>query len=145
MRIRMYGKGSVFSVSEAKKIVEGSFLSEKNDLEYKMKRVVRWEKRLRELKDPQMVAKVEKLLSTFQNLCTQHHIKWVTNQDQWSSTLYATYIKDDVTLDLYADLNVNPDKLWANFYSKKNNAMALRIYIGKEVRITNRILQCLLK
>jgi hypothetical protein len=145
MRIRMYGQKSTFAVAKATEQINGYFLSEKADLENKMKRVARWEKRLAQLKDPKMLANVQELLTRFDELAIKHHVTWVESQDQWSSEIYAKYVKDDVTLDLYVDLNVSPDKLWANFYSRKHRAVALRIYIGKEVRVTDKILACILK
>ena len=144
MKIYLYGPAS-FTVDKVLQSVKGNLHTERTDLENKMKRVARWQKRLNQLNDPQIVTKVQNLLVQFQELTTKHNITWVDATDKWSSTMYAAYVKGDVSLDLYLDLNVTPDKLWANFYSKKNNAMALRIYIGKEVRITDKILACILK
>lgn len=144
MRLYMYGE-DIFSADSAIETANGYFQGERTTLENKMKQVERWQKRLNQLKDPQMLTKVKTLITKFQDLTTQYNITWVPSENKWASSLSAKYLKDDVSLDLYLDLNVTPDKLWANFYSKKNNQMALRIYIGKEVRITNRILQCLLK
>jgi hypothetical protein len=146
MRVHWYDSvGKSFSVERAVASVKASFSNEKDDLERKMKRVARWEKRLNQLKNPQMTTNVQALLTQFQELCTKHNIAWQVNKDNWQSNVPAKYVKEDVSLDLYLDLNVNPDKLWANFYSVKNNMLALRIYIGKEIRVTDRILACILK
>jgi len=144
MRVRTYGRGSIFSVANATKLVEENFSNEKSDLERKMKRVVRWEKRLSELKDPRMLSNVRDLLTRLDELTAKHHISWVQSPDSWSSTIYAKYQRDAVSLDLYVDLDVTPVKLAANFYSRKHNKVALRIFIGKEVRVTDKILACIL-
>ena len=110
----------------------------------KMKQIPVWQKQLATLNDPNVNLKMEKLVASFHSICIKEGITFPVPQG-YAYNASALYKKEDVTVEMYLSLDVKPDKLWANFYAKKNNALAFRIYIGKSTRITNNILQCLLK
>lgn len=146
MRVRGYNsKALPFSPTFVMQEFAGEMSSEKARLTKRLAQAARWQKRLDQLSDPRILDKIQKLLVTFQDICTKEHITFVPKKDSWEGHYSAKYSKDDVTLDMYIDMTVTPEKLWANFYSRGKTGSPFRIYIGKEIRVTNKILAFLLK
>ena len=144
--MRLYNnRQNAFTVAAAIQEVEGDMASEKIRLERRMKQAAAWQKRLNELNDPRASLKVGELLRKFEGLVQENGMVFTKKPAVGGFRYYTKYVKGDVTLDMYMDLNVTPTKLWANFYDSKKSGCPFRIYIGKEVRITNKILAHLLK
>lgn len=112
------------------------------DLEIRLARAAKWQKRYNKLTDVSIEAQLTTRVAKLLGLAAAHSIT-VKEPDPYG-TIHATYQKGEVTLDLTSSLDISHDGVVSmNFFSNKFHSNCFRIAVGKTVRVKDDILATL--
>lgn len=131
---------------------------EKNIIEYRLKKVEKWKKRLEVLKDSTIEKLVGERLEKLFDECVKQglHFKKKISYDKQYTT---SYVKDKVKIEeLHSSLTIFPngtvcmdvyrvpEESKRQYYFRPSAATkVIRIFVGDQVRITNNVLRSLMQ
>lgn len=115
------------------------------NLEQKLRRVARWQKRYDKLMSEPYNKLIEQRMLRLKELASERNIKFTVNPDPYSNSMYAVYQKEKVKMELRCTFSISSEGVVGmDFWCPKRNAYPLRIAVGKVERVTDRILVTLL-